>query len=137
MLVTVPLLGHQIAYVGSTPLFEPRQKTTARKGGMKQESSAASKLRSRHGSRRKIRLAYKGRSGAQWTYSPTVTQSRPDWLEVSMLVPLAVGHPVDIEPISTNRSGEATPGRSIRARVTGCQCSPDGLFRIRLALPKS
>ncbi len=104
---------------------------------MKQKSPAASQPRSRRGSRRTIRLAYKGRSGAQWTYSPTVTESRPDWLEVSMLVPLAVGHPVDIEPISSSRSGEASAGRSIRARVTGCQCSPDGLFRIRLALPKS
>lgn len=97
-----------------------------------------SQKQSHHSARRSIRLAYRGRTGARWTYSPTVTQSRPDWLEVSMLMPLAVGRPVDIEPLSQDSSDESdvVPQR-VRARVTACQCSADGLFRIRLALPST
>ena len=94
--------------------------------------------KSQRGARRTIRLAYQGRSGARWTYSPTIVSSGPDQLEVSMLVPLVVGHRVEIETPAHGQDGDAArlPG-SVRAQVTGCQCNADGLFRIRLALPEA
>jgi hypothetical protein len=86
-----------------------------------------------------VRLAYRGTGGARWSYSPTVIQARRGSLEVSMLVPLRVGLPVDIETpaevhgqAAAGRDRAGAPSRSIRAQVTGCRCNPDGLFRICL-----
>ena len=84
---------------------------------------------------RTVRLAYRGRSGARWTYSPTVIRTGPDSVEVRMLVPLTVGLPVEIEPPPDGRVPKGgSPLPKITAQVTGCHCNADGLFRVRLAL---
>jgi hypothetical protein len=95
-----------------------------------------SHTKTRRDNRRTIRLAYRGRSGERWTYSPTIVASGPGQLEVSMLVPLAIGHRVEIET-DGQASGAATFPPRVRAQVTACQCSPDGLFRIRLSLAEA
>jgi hypothetical protein len=60
-----------------------------------------------------------------------------------MLVPLRVGQPVEIEQPAAERAPESARGgpraqapvtAAIRAQVTGCRCSADGLFRILLAV---
>jgi hypothetical protein len=89
-----------------------------------------------------VRLAYRSR-GARWTYSPTVVRTQRGSMEVSMLVPLRVGLPVEIErqPTSVRAKdsrraaspGATRPAPAIRAQVTGCRCNADGLFRIRLS----
>lgn len=95
---------------------------------------------------RTVRLAFRGHGGARWTYSPTLIRSQPDSMEVSMLVPLRVGQPVEIEQpaperapdsawAGTHAASPATP--AVRAQVTGCRCSDDGLFRILLALQEA
>jgi hypothetical protein len=66
-------------------------------------------------------------------------------MEVSMLVPLRVGQPVEIEQSAPERATDsprapkaATPATpAVRAQVTGCRCSDDGLFRILLALQEA
>jgi hypothetical protein len=83
---------------------------------------------------RTVRLAYRGRTGARWTYSPTVVSNDSDALEVRMLMPLTIGLPVEIETRPDEPlHGLAADQPRIPAWVTGCQCSPDGLFRVRLA----
>jgi hypothetical protein len=69
-----------------------------------------------------------------------VIRCRRDSIEVSMLVPLRVGLPVEIERPAELRGPNVTsepmraarPPQPIRAQVTGCRCHADGLFRISL-----
>lgn len=95
---------------------------------------------------RTVRLAFRGHGGARWTYSPTLIRSQPDSIEVSMLVPLRVGLPVEIEQSAAERAPDSARGGpqapapvtpAIRAQVTGCRCSADGLFRILLAVQQA
>jgi hypothetical protein len=95
---------------------------------------------------RTVRLAFRGHGGARWTYSPTLIRSQPDSMEVSMLVPLRVGQPVEIEQPAPERAPEPARGGTqaaapttpaVRAQVTGCRCSADGLFRILLAVQQA
>jgi hypothetical protein len=88
-----------------------------------------------------VRLAYRGRDGARFTYSPTVIRTQPDAIEVIMLVPLRVGLPVEIEPtlqgtgVGPAHEPARTPrhfSQTIQAEVAGCRCNAEGLFRIRL-----
>jgi hypothetical protein len=95
------------------------------------QTRASAKGRGSRG--RIIRLAYRGRGGTRWTFSPTVIRSHAGSIEVSMLVPLRVGLPVEIEqPLRPRAAGSAAAPPAIRGRVADCRCNADGLFRIRL-----
>jgi hypothetical protein len=78
---------------------------------------------------RAVRLAYRGRSGHRWVYTPQVVECDEQGLAVKMLAPLAVGVQVEVE---IARIGNSSPD-SQEARVIQCRCSADGLFLIHLA----